>query len=76
VHVQVDVPFVFTAKDRAAAAPPAQVQAARDLPVEDPAARQVHLDAVVQPPPPKEKDKTERRGFLRRVKGFFSSIFG
>src|ERR1019366_6074238 len=48
VHVQVDAPFVFTAKNRAASALPPPVQAARDLPVEDSPARQVHLDAVVQ----------------------------
>ena len=51
VHVQVDAPFVFTAKNRAASAFPPPVQAAKDLPVEDSPARQVHLDAVVQSPP-------------------------
>jgi hypothetical protein len=74
VHVQVDAPFVFNAKDRAAGALPAPVQAAKDLPMEDSPARQVHLDAVVQSPPP-EKSKPEHRGFFRRVGGFFASIF-
>ena len=73
IHVQVDAPFVFNAKDHAGTAP-AAVKAARDLPVEDSAARQVHLDPVVQFPPPPEK-KPEHRGFFHRIRGFFSSIF-
>src|SRR5579864_3186609 len=73
VHIQVDAPFVFSAKDRAAASNPLQQAAA--LPVEDSAARQVHLDAVVQPPASDAPAKPEHRGFLRRVGGFFSSIF-
>lgn len=75
VHVQVDAPFVFTAKNRAASALPAPVQAAKDLPVEDSPARQVHLDAVVQSPPPEKQNKPEHRGFFRRVGGFFAAIF-
>ncbi len=75
VHVQVDAPFVFTAKDRAASAPPAPVQAARELPVEDSSSRQLHLDAVVQPPPQEKKTKAEHRGFLHRVGRFFAGIF-
>jgi AMIN domain len=74
VHVQVDAPFVFNAKNRAASALPAPVQAAKDLPMEDSPARQVHLDAVVQAPPP-EKSKPEHRSFFRRVGGFFAAIF-
>lgn len=74
VHVQVDAPFVFNAKDRAAGALPPPVQTAKDLPMENSPARQVHLDAVVQSPPP-EKLKPEHRGFFRRVGGFFASIF-
>ncbi len=76
VHVQVDAPFVFTAKNRAGSPPPAPVEAARELPVEDSSIRQVHLDAAVQPPPQEKKAKAEHRGFLRRVKGFFAAIFG
>jgi hypothetical protein len=74
VHVQVDAPFVFNAKNRAAVAAPAPVEATRELPVEDSPERQVHLDAIVQSPPP-EKPKAEHRGFFGRVKGFFSAIF-
>jgi len=76
VHVQVDAPLVFNAKDRAAAgALPAPAQAAKDLPVEDSPARQAHLDTVIQSPPPEPQKKTEHRGFFRRVGGFFASIF-
>ena len=75
VHVQVDAPFVFNAKNRAAAALPAPVQAAKDLPMEDSPARQVRLDAVVQSPPPEKPGKRERHGFFRRVGGFFGGIF-
>lgn len=75
VHVQVDAPLVFTAKNRAAAALPAPVQAAKDLPVQDSPARQAHLDAVIQAPAPEKQKKTEHRGFFRRVGGFFAGLF-
>lgn len=75
VHVQVDTPIVFSAKDRAAEkALPAPVREAKELPVEESAARPAHLDGVIQSPPP-EKEKPEHRGFFRRVGGFFASIF-
>jgi AMIN domain len=76
VHVQVDVPFVFTPQDRAASALPTPLEAARDLPVEDSPARQVHLDAVIASPPPEKQAQPEHRGFFRRVKGMLSAIFG
>jgi AMIN domain len=75
VHVQVDAPLVFNAKNRAAGPLPAPVQAAKDLPVEESTARQVHLDALIQAPLPKKQNKTEHRGFFRRVGGFFAGIF-
>jgi hypothetical protein len=76
VHVQVDVPLVFSAKNPADGAPPAPVQEARDLPVGDSSARQVHLDAVVQLPPPEQKKaQTAHRSFFRRVGGFLKAIF-
>lgn len=75
VHVEIDAPFVFTAKDRAASAFPAPLQAARDLPVEDSPARQVRLDTVVESPPPGKQNKPEHRGFFGRVKGVLSAIF-
>lgn len=74
VHIQVDAPFVFTAKNRGAGALPAPVQATKELPVDDSPARQVHLDAVIQSPPP-EQVKPEHRSFLRRIGGFFAAIF-
>lgn len=75
VHTQVDAPLVFTAKNRAAAGLPPPAQAAKDLPVQDPSTRPVHLDAVIQSPTP-EKKKDEHRGFFRRVGGFFAGLFG
>jgi AMIN domain len=76
VHVQVDAPLVFSAKDRAAArAASAQPAPPADVPVEPSAERQVHIDAVIQPPPPEPPAKSEHRGFFHRVKGFFAAIF-
>jgi hypothetical protein len=78
VHVSVDAPFVFNAKDRAAAkaAPaPVAVDAARDLPAEPSSERQVHLDPVIQPPPVETQSNLEHPGFFRRVGRFFSAIF-
>jgi len=82
IPIQVDAPFVFSARNRAAAAPPPLVQQARDLPVADPSARQILLTTVVEPPPPQErgrepakKNKTGHRSFFRRLGGFFAAIF-
>ena len=76
MHVQVDVPFVFTPKNRAAAALPPPIQAAKELPIEDSPARQVHLDTVVASPVQEKTNLREHKGFFHRVKGMFSSIFG
>ncbi|HET7890252.1 MAG TPA: AMIN domain-containing protein [Candidatus Sulfotelmatobacter sp.] len=73
--VRIDVPFVFTPKNRAAAALPPPVQAAKALPVEDTPERQVHLDTVVSWPAPVKSRKPEPGGFLHRVKEVFSAIF-
>src|SRR5580692_58983 len=76
VHVQVDAPFVFTpANKRALSAPPAPVEEAKDLPVEESPTREVHLDTVVQSPPAEKPSSSEHRGLLRRVGGFFKAIF-
>jgi hypothetical protein len=85
VHVQVEAPFVFSAKNRSVTAPPAPLAAAADLPIADYPARQVHLDpllqspAVIAPPPQEKKQelqaKSQHHSFLGRVKGFFASIF-
>jgi hypothetical protein len=76
VHMQVDTPFVFNAKKNAANVPPAPVQTAIDLPEENAPERQVHLDPVIQSPPPEAKKKAAHPGFFHRLKGIFSSIFG
>jgi hypothetical protein len=75
VHVQVDAPFVFTAKKRTVPSPP--LESARDLPIEDSPERQLHLDPVVQPPPAPDKQsaKPAHTGFFHHVKGIFSALF-
>ena len=73
VHVEVDAPFVFSAKNTTANTP-VTIQEARNLPVGDSAVRPVHLDAIVQSPP--ERKGKGRHGFLHRVKGFFAAVFG
>jgi hypothetical protein len=75
VHVQVEAPLVFSAKNRVASP---GVQAAAGLPVEDSSGRQMRLDTVVQPPPPappSPQAKIQHRGLLGRIKGFFVRIF-
>ena len=74
-HAQIDAPLVFSRKERVASPPPAPIEAARDLPVDDSPQRQVHLDAIIQSPPPEAKAKPQHRGFFGRVKGLFSSMF-
>ena len=74
--VQVDTAFVFSRKNRAAAtAPPAPVEAIRELPLDEGSERPVHVDPVIQPPPPDLQPKPERRGFFSRIGSFFGSIF-
>jgi len=77
VHVQVDAPFVFSAKDRAAKASPRTAQVPPDLPIDQSTERQVHLDPVIQPsaPPADPPSKAEQQGFFHRIGKFFSSIF-
>lgn len=78
VPVQVDAPLVFTGKKRATA-PPAPIEATSELSLADSVDRQVHLDAVVQPPsppaPPSEKQKKPHQGFFGRIGQMFSGLF-
>lgn len=80
VHMQVDVPFVFDAKERTApgssstnaSIPAAPVETAKALPATDSSVREVHLETVVQPPPPA---KPKSGGFFHRLRGIFAGIF-
>jgi len=74
VHVQVDAPFVFTGKKRAAVPSP-PIESARELPIEESPERQLHLDPIVQPPPDNQSAKPTHKGFFHRVKGMFSALF-
>jgi len=79
VHVQVDAPLVFNAKNRNAAVPAtppvAPAPDATNLPVEDSSARPPHLDPVIQSPPPAPEKKPESKGFFHRIRGFFAALF-
>lgn len=72
VHVKVEAPFVFRG-DAAAAPPPAPVAEAKQLPVADMQRPEPPAPTVTPAPPPKKP--AERRGFMGKVKGFFSSVF-
>jgi len=89
VHVEVDAPFVFNA--RAAGARPYTVAKIKFSSLPNVAFAQETVDpavlpesaAVVSPkqarqepkPAPQNKESTEKKGFLTRVKGFFGGIF-
>jgi len=78
VHVKVDAPFVFSAKDRAAAkaVPIAAAPQPKDVPIEPSSQRQAHLDPVIQFSPAAEPQaKTHSVGFFHRMGRFFSAIF-
>lgn len=81
VSEQLSAPLVFTGRNRSSA-PPAPIEAARDLPLHDTGERQVHLEAVVQPPPvltdplpPLKRKKVEHPGFFGRIGRAFSGWF-
>ena len=78
IHVQLDSPLIFTAKNREAVVPLAPLEETRTLPVEDSTVQPVHLDAVVEAPRPNRdaRSKTEHHGFLHHLKGVFQAIFG
>lgn len=87
VHVQVDTPFVFSAKPgsgRSYAVAKVQFSSLPNVYFVqervDPVVL-VEKQAEVSPPPvtktskPEEKPRKEKRGFMGRVKGFFGSLF-
>ncbi|HUO24899.1 MAG TPA: AMIN domain-containing protein [Candidatus Aquilonibacter sp.] len=69
VHIQVDAPFVFNARDRGSevAAPPPQIL---DVPLVR-TGSEARLYTSVQPLPP----AADHRGLLGRLKGFFAAVF-
>jgi len=77
VHVQVDAPLVFNAKDRAAKTSPPPAPAPPDLPIDQSTQRQIHLDPVIQaaPSPADPQNNVEHQGFFHRIGKFFSSMF-
>lgn len=81
VRIQVDAPLVYQGKPKPESAPaPAATETASATPVspsQAPVASAVTPAAIepkVQPPP--APAKPEHRGVLKRIKGFFASIFG
>jgi hypothetical protein len=87
VHVEVDAPFVFSAKPgngrpysvariHFSLLPNVYfVQQKVDPVVLIEKAPEVSVKTVAETPQPTEKPKKEKRGFLGRVKGFFGSLF-
>jgi hypothetical protein len=87
VHVQVDAPFVFSARNAAGRPYSAAKLQFSSLPnvyfvqekvdpvvlMEKPP--EVSLTAEAQAPKTEEKPKKEKRGFFGRIKGFFGSLF-
>ena len=78
---QLSAPLVFTGRNRSSA-PPAPIEAARNLSLDDTVERQVHLETVVQPPPvltdplpPLKRKKVEHPGFFGRIGRAFSGWF-
>ena len=77
-HVQVDVPLVFQAGKSSATPPPQSTAEATVSPVAEPEAKPAPATIQIQPPPATPAAppaKPEHKGVLRKIKGFFSSIF-
>ncbi len=73
IHVQVEAPFVFRGKK--SSAPP--IEEAALLPVMEPRPRPPLVE--IQPPPPpqnRSQPNSASHGFLRKIKGFFRTLFG
>jgi AMIN domain-containing protein len=81
VHVQVEAPFVFSARSRAATPLPPPTEEVASLPVVS-LSRPATLNTIVQEPPtpatavqsPGRPASAPRR-FFRKVKGFFAALF-
>jgi hypothetical protein len=78
MHVQLDAPLIFTAKNRMQSVPSAPLEETQALPVEDTSLQPVHLDAIVEAPRPNRYGRTNatRHGFFHRLGGLIRSIFG
>jgi hypothetical protein len=81
VHVQVEAPFVFSAKNRVAIPPPPPTEEVASLPVVS-SFRPATLDTIVQQPstpatsvPSSDRPASVPRRFFRKVKGFFVAVF-
>ncbi len=71
VHVQVEAPFVFNARELSVAQP-APAREVKLLPLRE-LPPSTYLQATALPPPP---GRPVRRGFFGKIKGFFAAIFG
>ncbi len=80
VHIQVDAPFVFSAKRTPSPASTSAPPQVFNLPVVERAGSPVRLYTEVQPPPvPAEGPapaQAQHRTFLHRLKGFLNALFG
>jgi hypothetical protein len=81
VHVQVEAPFVFSAKSRESIPPPPPTEEVASLPVVS-SFRPATLDTIVQQPPTpatsvqnSDRPASVPRRFIRKVKGVLAAIF-
>ncbi len=72
VHIQVDAPMVFQAKNHPQPVPTDEAAA---LPVMASATKPVLLEAQVQPPPAPPSSQPEHNRLLRRIGRFFAAVF-
>jgi len=81
IHVQVEAPFVFSAKNRVTIPPPAPTEEVASLPAVSSFRPATLATIVEQPPTPAtsvpsaERAASAPRRFFRKVKGFFAAIF-
>lgn len=78
VNVQIEAPLVFHGKMKSSAAA-APVEEAAALPIMRPSPQQAQLEIQIRPPAEPQgvvQPSSAPHGFLRRLKGIFSAIFG